>query len=42
MIPNLVKGICHPFSGIDICLFAGSKKGIHHSDSLCPLFGTCK
>jgi len=36
MISKPVQGICHPRVGIAICLFAGSKKGIHHGKLLCP------
>ena len=28
--------------GINICLLAGGKKGIHHGDPLCSLVGTSK
>jgi hypothetical protein len=36
MIFNPVLGICHPRVGINICLLAGSKKGIHHGNPLWP------
>jgi hypothetical protein len=36
MVSNPVQGIRHPRVGIDICLLAGSKKGIHFCDPLCP------